>query len=766
MKRVTWATTLMLWGVSSSAVCVQGTPADSLRTIQLNDVEVVATRATRKMPIAFTNVDKGEIARQNKGRDLPFLLLMSPSVVATSDAGTGIGYTSIRVRGTDASRINITANGIPVNDAESHQVFWVNMPDFASSVKDLQIQRGAGTSTNGAAAFGASIAMQTADLSTQPYTRFDASFGSFGTHKETFSVGTGLLKDHWTFDLRLSNVGSDGYVDRASVKLHSYYLQAGYIADKTSIKFISFAGKERTYHAWNGVSPLQEQLLGRTFNSSGFMYVVDRQGTRHDLSPDYDTEKISQIVADGGKIRYYDGQTDNYIQKNYQLLLHHHFSPRTILHVGAHYTKGDGYYQEYKQNRKLIEYGLTPFTLNGQTIKKTQLIRRKNLDNHFGGAVFSLRHKTDRLDATVGGAINRYYGKHFGEVLWVENYIGHLDPDQHYYDSYGSKNDYNIYAKATYEVAHGLNIYGDVQFRHIHYKIGGQNDEWDDIAGTMQQLNVNEHFNFFNPKVGLFYDVNSHHKVYASFSVAHREPTRNNYTDASFRKNPVAERMFDYEAGYQYATPAFQAGVNLYYMNYRDQLILTGAKNEIGEAISENIPRSYRMGVELMAKVELPCGFHWNANATVSRNRIKDFTEILTYWEGADANPIYNERGTTPIAYSPSFTAGNYVGYAKRGFEVGLQSNYVGKQHTSNANREDQMMKAYFVSNLQLGYTFSLPFLKSATVGCTVYNLFNAKYANNGFSGSGYNDQRERYVWNTYSVQAGTHFLGHLSLTF
>lgn len=722
---------------------------DSLRVVNLQEVEVISTRATVTTPVAFTNLSKEQLRKQNFGQDLPYLLSMTPSAITTSDAGAGVGYTTLRVRGTDGTRINVTANGVPINDAESHTVFWVNLPDFASSVKDVQIQRGAGTSTNGAGAFGASINMQTGDFSLKPYVEFNGSYGSFNTHKETVKVGTGLIDRHWSFDARLSNISTDGYIDRASVGLNSYYLQGGYYADNTSIKLITFAGKERTYHAWNYATKEEMERYGRRYNSCGFMYTTD-----------------------DGKQHFYDDQTDNYTQKNYQLLLNHTFTPQWNVNLGLHYTKGDGYYQEYKGSRSLVEYGLTPFEHNGAPVESADLIRKKAMDNRFGGGIFSIAYKGDRLNASLGGGLNRYDGDHFGKVLWVQNYIGALDPDHDYYRNRATKNDGNIYLKANYELTTDLSAYLDLQYRHISYKINGRNDKYDWTAATpgMQKLAIDEDFSFFNPKAGLSWQIDRNNRLYGSFSVAHKEPTRNNYTDGYFTEHPKAERLFDYELGYTYANSWLSAGANLYYMDYKDQLVLTGELNEIGEPMANNVPDSYRMGIELMAGIKLPIGLQWDINATLSKNRVKNFTETLFENEEAGTEPWIIQHGDTPIAFSPDFILNNRFGYTFRGFEASLQSQYISKQYMSNARQKDCTLDAYFVSNLNLSYTFRLPRVKSVTVGFTIYNLFNETYENNGFAGSGYyyddNGAKARYNYAGYAAQAGTNVLGHIALSF
>lgn len=776
MKRNAMAACLL---TAALGVCAQTQVQDSLRVVNLREVEVISTRATNSTPVAFTNIGKEQLKKQNFGQDLPYLLSMTPSAITTSDAGAGVGYTTLRVRGTDGTRINVTANGIPINDAESHTVFWVNLPDFASSVKDMQVQRGVGTSTNGAGAFGASINMQTGDFSMKPYAEFNGSYGSFNTHKETVKVGTGLIGNHWSFDARLSNISTDGYIDRASVGLNSYYLQGGYYNDNTSVKLITFAGKERTYHAWNYASKEAMATFGRRFNPCGYMYMEDKEGGVQQPDIDYDDylSEAAAILKEGGRFHFYNDQTDNYTQKNYQLLLNHNFTAQWNLNIGLHYTKGDGYYQEYKRNRKLVEYGMQPYA-TGETDeegnpvyqKRSDLVRKKAMDNHFGGGIFSVNYKSGRLSASLGGALNRYDGDHFGKVLWVKNYLGELNPDQDYYRNNATKNDGNIYLKANYAIAAGLSAYADLQYRHITYKIDGTGDNWNDAANAAQKFDIHEKFDFFNPKAGLSWQINPNHRLYGSFSVAHKEPTRNNYTDGKLTDYPSSERLFDYELGYTFANSLLHAGANFYYMDYKDQLVLTGEMNEIGEAVAANVPESYRMGVELMAGITLPCGFQWDINATLSRNRVKNFSETLYEWEDQTTEAWKIERGDTPISFSPNFILNNRFGYTFRGLEASLQSQYVSKQYMTNAKREDQTLDAYFVSNLNVSYTFKLPKLKSVTVGCTVYNLFNEEYENNGFAGSGYsrndNGEKERYSYATYAAQAGTNVLGHIAINF
>ena len=772
MKRFAMTAILLAGMAGNACMQAQSQEPDSLWNMYLQEVEVVSTRATSTTPVAFTNIGKEQLQKQNLGQDLPYLLSMTPGAVSTSDAGAGIGYTSIRVRGTDGTRINVTANGIPINDAESHTVFWVNLPDFASSVKDMQVQRGAGTSTNGAGAFGASINMQTGELVDKPYVTFNGSYGSFNTNKETLKLGSGLIDGHWAFDLRLSHIATDGYIDRASVDLNSYYLQGAYYADHTSVKFISFAGKERTYHAWNYASKTEMELFGRSYNSCGYMYATDMNGTVFDQNQIslYDVEDLDQLVKQGGKLHYYNEQTDNYVQKNYQLLFNHQFSSQWSLNAGLHYTLGDGYYQEYKDGRTLEEYGLKPFLQDGKEIAWSDLVRKKAMDNSFGGGIFSINYRNSSLNTTLGGGWNHYKGNHFGQVLWVKNYTGMLEPNHEYYRNKGTKTDGNIYLKADYKLTDKLNAYADLQYRHISYQIEGTNDKWNKLTNEgLQRLDIDENYDFFNPKVGLSWQMNKQNRLFGSFSIAQKEPTRNNFTDGKLWEHPKAERLLDYELGYIYTNPWLNLGANLYYMDYKDQLVLTGELNEIGEPIATNMPESYRMGLELMAGVRTDWGFSWEINAAWSRNRICNFTETLYENEDLNGNQWKIDHGDTPIAFSPDFILNNQFSYKYKQFDVSLQSHYVSKQYMSNAHQEDHVLDAYFVSNLNLSYSFKIPWVKSATIGMTVYNLFNEEYENNGYAGSGFymdNGKKIRYNYAGYAAQAGTNVLGHLSIEF
>ena len=742
MKRFTFIAALF----ASLHPVVAQTSNDST-DVHLGETSVIATRATHTTPIAFTNISREQLRRTNHGQDIPYLVSATPSSVSTSDAGAGIGYTSLRIRGVDATRINVTANGIPVNDAESHTVFWVNMPDLASSVKDIQVQRGVGTSTNGAGAFGASMNLQTSDFARDPYAEVSVSGGSFRTHKETLRLGTGLLNNHWTFDLRLSNIGTAGYIDRASADLYSFYTQVAYVGDATTARFIAFGGTEETYHAWNYASREEMDAYGRRYNSCGYMF-TDANGVQH----------------------FYDDQTDNYTQTNYQLLLDHRFNRKWKANLGVHYTKGDGYYQEYKTDRKLEEYGLL-YADPVMTITHSDLVRKKAMDNHFAGAVFSLNYSDERLRATLGGAANRYWGEHFGRVLWVKNYLGDLNPNADYYNNRARKDDANIYARGEYALRSNLTAYADLQYRHIRYTMRGTNDKYNSWASDgMQRLNLDERFDFVNPKVGLNWTPTKRWRLFASVAQAHKEPTRNNYTDGYLTEHPRAERLTDYELGATYTANRWHVGANLYWMDYKDQLVLTGELNEIGEAVSANVPKSYRAGIELQGGFSLPCGVSWEGNLTLSRNRIRDFKETIYGYDDAwnDLPAAVINHGDTHIAFSPDVIAGSTLNYTYKGLRTSLHTQFVSEQYMSNADVAAHKLDAYCVSNLDVSYTFApKSFAKNASIGVTVYNLFNEEYENNGWASSSYqNTPDTRVNYTGYAAQAGINFLAHLTLKF
>ena len=740
--------------MATLAAAAQPAAVDTVPSIALSEVEVLGTRASENTPVAFTNITGKQLAAENHGLDIPFLLTMTPSVITTSDAGAGVGYTSMRVRGTDATRINITVNDIPLNDAESHSIYWVNTPDFASTVRDVQVQRGAGTSTNGSGAFGGSVNMRTQSFSRDAYAEVSGSYGSFNTNKETLRVGSGLMGEHWAVEARLSHISSDGYRDRASSELISYFGQVGYFNAGTSLRFITFGGKEDTYHAWDGISR-DDLKNNRTYNPNG------------------------EIKHDGKVTGFYKDQKDIYRQIHYQLIWNQTFNPLWKLNVALHYTDGFGYYQEYKNALTLKEYGLEPVVTADGINKKASLVRKKCVDSGFGGGVFSLQYSGERLAATLGGGFNRYSNDHYGQVIWVENYTSTLAPDHEYYRNNGRKTDFNVYIKGNYMITAGLSAYADLQYRYIGYRITGNNDKWDWTADPerLQALNIDEPFNFFNPKAGLNWQINAKNRAYASFAVAQKEPTRNNYTDGLFLQHPTSEKLYDWELGYEFRSGNFAAGANFYYMNYKDQLVLNGKINEIGELMAENVPNSYRMGVELVAGYRFTDWLRWDVNATFSRNRIKDYVGYVSDYDADTWEEMWTQTaiqaGNTTIAFSPSVTVGSLIALDYKGFSALLQSQYVSRQYLDNFQRKEDSLDPYFVNNLDLGYTFKLPHIRSITVGVAIYNLFNVKYETNGYSMTSamYPDGSKENKYSLYSdprfyPMAGINALGHVTFRF
>ena len=754
MKRTVFIMSLSFSAVA--AIAAQPEKIDTLNTYTLQDVQVTSTRATKTTPVAFKTLNQQQIKQVNFGQDIPYILSLTPSVTTTSDAGNGIGYTSIRVRGIDPSRINITANGVPVNDAESSQVYFVNMGDLASSVQSMQLQRGAGTSTNGAGAFGATLNMQTENIGTQPFIGLDASAGSYYSHKETLRFGTGLLHDHWGLQGRLSNIGSKGYLDRASTKLNSYFLQGGYFSDNTMVKLLTYNGTEQTYHAWNYASKYEQSLYGRRYNSCGEYY------------------------DDKGNVHYYKDQTDNYHQMNYQAIWNQLYGQNWSSNVTLHYTYGYGYYNEYKANKNYQDYGLS------DTKFKSDLTRKKLMENNLYGVVASINYDNkSNYKATLGGGWNKYVGDHWGEVLWTKEKVNTFYPGYEYYRNRAWKSDFNIYTKESWTFLPGLNAYIDLQYRHVGYRMQDPRDYYIDEDRTKGYW-AHDDFDFFNPKFGINYQLDSHNRLYASYAISHKEPTRNDYQDNEVQ-HLKAEKLQDVEFGYRYESPKFTAGANFYYMYYNHQYVLTGELNDIGEmkASNENSGRSYREGVELEAAWKPVDWFRWDANATLSRNICKDWTVTLK-----DGSAV--SLGDTHTAFSPDFIFNNIFTFNYKGFNAGIQSQYIGKQYLTNTdfnsyknyNKDgsfdqdvDMFLKAHFNTNVNLSYHFALPYfgLKDITLGVTLYNIFNAKYDNNGWAAPSFRKDSkgnvEAYCTDDlyeagFAPSAPFNWMAHLSINF
>ena len=692
-----------------------------------DEVVVRATRADENSAMAYSNVSAAELGKSNLGQDMPLLLNFTPSVVTTSDAGAGIGYTGIRIRGSDATRVNVTVNGIPINDSESQGTFWVNMPDFASSVNSVQIQRGVGTSTNGAGAFGGSVNMQTNSFEPKAYGEINASGGSFGTLKTTIKAGSGLLGGKFTIDGRLSRIVSDGFIDRASSNLQSAYISAGYFGTKSFMRLNYFTGKEKTYQSWYGTP--ESRIDGSV---SGMQAYIDRNY----LS----ASEADNLLKSGRTYNYYtfDNQTDNYAQDHYQLMTNHRLSEVWNLDLNAHYTYGRGYYEEFKPDAAMLNYGVT-------SIVAADVIRRKWLDNDFYGSTFALNYTgSQKFKFTFGGAWNRYIGRHFGIL------VDPL-PGFEWYRSRSQKTDLNLYAKANINLSATWNAYLDLQYRTVGHVMKGTADKF--LA-----LDADNTYAFFNPKFGLTHQISEQAKVYASVSAGSKEPSRQDFVDNPGAA-PRAEYLQDYELGYQRSSTKYAFQLNGYFMNYQDQLVLTGAVNSTGDAIRKNVDDSYRLGVEASLNYQISKRLLWNGNVTLSQNRIRHFKEEIVDYDTYDMPVIHHEN--TDIAYSPSLIAGNTLTYMVGAFEASLLSKYVGKQYLDNTSNEGRSLKAYTTQDIRLKYTMK----KGPAFTLLLNNVLNEMYSSNGYTYS-YRYAGATTTENFYYPQAGFNFLLGASIRF
>ena len=693
---------------------------DSTKVNSLDEVLVAAIRIDSKTPVTFTNLTKKEIKTRNLGQDIPILMNYLPSVVTTSDAGNGIGYTGIRVRGSDATRVNITINGIPYNDSESQGTYWVNMPDFASSLESVQLQRGVGSSTNGSGAFGASLNMLTDNYSKKSSGEISNSGGSFNSRKNTVKFSTGLLNNHFEIAGRLSVLKSDGYIDRASSDLKSYFLQGTYVGKTTLLKVLAFGGKEKTYQSWNGIDAATLES-NRTFNSAGMF-----------------TDQL-------GNIRFYDNETDNYQQDHYQLHWNEKISDKWNTNLAFHYTKGKGYYENYIEDASFTDYGLLPVG----TEVATDLIRQKWLDNDFYGTTFSSNYKEEKLNLVIGGAYNKYEGAHFGKVIWAR-FASQSELGDRYYDDYATKTDGNIFAKANYQLSEKISFYADLQIRNIHYK-----------ANSLETGLVNDNFNFFNPKAGLNYDLNSKNTLYFSFARANREPNRDDYSNGT----PKPEQLNDFELGWSLSSEKSKLNVTAYYMKYKNQLVLTGALNDVGSPLRENVGDSFRLGLEVNADLYLSEKWLLRPNIALSENKNQRY-----YFQ---KDGVLQDFGNTSIAFSPNIVAGNYLTFApSNNLQFSILSKFVGKQFMGNIEAENSELQSYFVNDLNVSYEIQpKSVFKSVLFSVLVNNLFNTKYVSNGYYYT-YDD-----TWtnpgNTvtldgagYYPQAGLNFLAGISMKF
>ncbi len=710
-------------------------PKSEELTVRLNPTELLteefivsATRASATTPTTFQTIDKAELSKRNLGQDIPILLNFTPSVVTNSDAGAGIGYTSMSIRGSDQSRINVTVNGIPMNDAESHGVFYVNMPDFASSVDNLQIQRGVGTSTNGAATFGASLNFQTDTRQDEPYAEISNSAGSFNTWRHTVKAGTGLLNNRFTVDARLSKITSDGYVDRAFSDLKSFFVSGGYYGENHVVKLNVFSGKEQTYQAWYGL-PESKLEDDRTFN--------------------YYT---------------YDNETDNYQQDHYQLIYTGKIGSNWKTNAALHYTYGRGYYEQFRADDDFASYGLPDVEIGGEMISSTDIIRRRWLDNDFFGGIASINYISDdgKWDVILGGGANRYDGDHFGEITWAR-IAGETNIRDRYYDNNAVKDDRNIYLKATHEIISGLYLFGDLQVRSIDYSFFGVNDDRRIVDGQ-------ESYTFFNPKFGLSYERSNGQVWYASYAVANREPKRSDFTDNPITEIPRPERLNDIEAGVRAQKGKFNYNANFYFMDYKDQLILTGQINDVGAYIRENVANSYRAGIELSGAYQVSKMLTVGGNLTLSQNKIKEFTEYIDDYSTEEFQQEALTYENADIAFSPNTISSAIIEFKPMdNLSLNWMSKYVGKQFLDNTSNDARSLDSFFTNDIRISYQVQPRFFKSLELNLLVNNIFNELYEPNGYTFSYFvpgERQKELVTENYFYPMAGTNFLLGLNLKF
>ena len=712
----------------------------TISTVLTDEVTVNGTRAAANSPTTFTNLSKKDIQKNNLGQDLPYLLDQTPSVVTTSDAGAGVGYTYIHIRGSDATRINVTINGIPYNDSEEQGVYFVDLPDFASSVDNIQIQRGVGTSTNGAGAFGASINIQTSTRRDSAYLELNNSAGSYGTLKNTVNIGTGLIDNKFSFDGRLSRIVSNGYIDRASSNLQSYFLTGAYYGKNTLIRFNTFGGTEHTYQAWDGV-PEDSLKTNRTYNPLG----LEPNGS------------------------FYPNQTDNYTQNHYQLLVNQKISDKISFNGALHYTHGYGYYEEYVAADSVKNYGLKPAIVGGDTIRATDLTRRLWLNNQFYGVTYNFNYVPQKnLHITVGGAYNQFHNNHYDNIEWTQQ-TTNITPNYEYADNKAFKTDFNVYTKVDYTLG-DITLWADMQYRHIYYNYFLV-DNYDQITSPQQQAILN----FFNPKAGITYQINTNNNLYASFSVGNHEPDRDDYVQAALGSPPQPENLKDFELGYRTQQGIFTGGINAYYMLYNNQLVLTGALNDVGDQIRTNVKNSFREGLEFDGRLHFNSWLTWSATAALSANKIKNFDEALyDYDNNTTVNYLLKE---TDIAFSPDFVGSSEIAFHPfSNSEIAFISKYVSRQYLDNSSNEpigytpagapsNRYLDSYFVNGVRLNYNFSIKDVKNIGISLLVNNIFSAKYASNGAT---YPDIESGKIvnYNSFFPQAPINFLVGLNLKF
>lgn len=680
---------------------------DSLKQINLNEIIVSATRVNEHAPIAYSNMNSQEIKSSNTAKNIPYILQTLPSIVAYSEDGSGVGNTSFRIRGTDATRINVTLNGMPLNNPESQEVYWVNIPDISNSLQSIQVQRGIGSSTNGSGAFGASISMKTQGAKSQSYGEASTGVGSYNTFTSSIAAGTGILKNGLSFDARYSRVTGDGYIRNGKVNHRSAYASISYYKENQLLKLSYINGIQHTGITWEGISP-EQMKTNRKYNPAGTYY------------------------DDAGNAHYYDNETDNYYSNIVQLTYSNVISDKLLLNVGLSYNHGYGYYENYKSDQKFKKFGLSPQTINDSTYISSDIITRKLMKNNFYVANFTLNYILNKLNLIGGGSLTSYEGDHYGKLRWIK-YDNNIQNNYEWYRGDADKKELSIFGKISYNILDNLAVFGDLQYRYIDYRMTGIDDDLEDISNK-------NYYSFFNPKAGFSYTFNKN-EVYASLSVSNREPLRTDIKESvkgGGLQRIQPERMYDYEFGYRYSSELALFNANIYYMNYKNQMIQTGKLNDVGYKLMENVPKSYRAGIELSGAIQPSTWIRLDANITFSKNKIKSYT---AYYDLYDNQHDYNfvkqiseYFGTTNISFSPNIVGCGVLTFTPyKTLSLTLVGKYVGKQYYDNTSNNSNQLADYFISNLVLGYTFKTQKIGNVDLQFYVNNLFNKRYVGNAW---------------------------------
>lgn len=742
MKKVFLSAGLLFLGLSMHAHYEQ--PIDTIQQVKLDEIVVSATRAGKNTPVAYSNVSQSQIKKENGARNIPVILQTIPSLVSFTEDGLGIGNTSLRIRGTDATRINVTLNGMPLNNPESQEVYWVNLPDISSSLQSIQVQRGIGTSTNGAAAFGASISMKTTGSRSQPYGEASTAIGSYNTFSSSIAAGTGILDNGLSLDARYSKNSGDGYIRNGKINHDNLLLSLSHNTDQQILKLSYIRGEQVTGITWEGISPEDMEKYGRKYNPAG------------------------KYKDDAGNTHYYDHETDNYLSNILQLMLTRELSGHWFLNGSLSYNNGYGYYENYRYNRKYTDFGLQPQTINGVEYARTDFIRRKMMSNDFYVANVSLNYKKDAANLTFGGMYSLFDGEHFGRLPWVKH-NENIEDNFEWYRNNGTKGEFSAFTKLEYQLNDNLSLFGDVQYRHIYYNMSGIDDDLMDITSKFK-------YNFFNPKAGIFYHIDNHNSLYASVAVGSREPLRSDLKDGikGDAVNPIKpESMIDYEAGYKYnGSNGTILGANFYYMDYNNQMVQTGKLNETGYKLMENVKHSYRAGIELEASVPIIQNIlRLDANATLSQNKIKDYTAYYDLYDDLDnynwKGQTSENLGTTQISFSPDVVGMASIGYTPtRSLNFNLMGKYVSKQYLDNTMNDEKSIPSYFTSNLSAGYTFDKTEIGTISVQLFANNIFNSKYIANGWASTEIFDQEGSINWIGYYPQATRNYMVKVTVAF